>query len=284
MKPIRDKPYFSVALPSSLLEGIPTLRERTFRAGIVGRALAIFRVEEVIIFRDPLNANPSFSSSLLATLLNYQETPQYLRKMLFPKDPRLRYAGLLPPLRTPHHPLKGEITQYREGVIVRREGDRALVDVGLDEYIRVKGAHWNVGTRVTVKLFKDGRSGKVVNKNGISIYWGFKVKEVNYGLKELMLNFKNKGYLILATSKYGSLINKVYEVLKERLKECERILLVFGSAKSGLYDMARAEGIDLNSLSDYVINFVPRQGCKTIRSEEALVVALSILNFLKYIK
>lgn len=46
------------------------------------------------------------------------ETPQYLRKILFPMHPDLKFAGLQNPLDAPHHLRKGEKILYREGVVL----------------------------------------------------------------------------------------------------------------------------------------------------------------------
>jgi len=284
MEPIRDKPYFSVALPSSTLEEVPSLREKTLKVGFIGRALAVFRVEEVYIFKDPFDPHPKDNISLLELLLSYQETPQYLRKMLFPRDPSLRYAGLLPPLRTPHHPLEEDSTTYRDGVVVRAFRRGALVDVGLKELVYVEGVKGKEGERVTVKLVKKGDTytGSLVNRDLLNIYWGFRILTAG-GLRDLLLEARRKRYLIIATSKYGDLINEVLDEIKARLKGVERAMLIFGSARRGLYQMAERERFELHELTDYVLNFVPHQGTKTVRTEEALIAVLSILNLLKYI-
>ena len=50
----------------------------------------------------------------LARILQYLETPQYLRRFLFPVHKDLRYAGLLNPLDCPHHPRATAFVPYRE--------------------------------------------------------------------------------------------------------------------------------------------------------------------------
>lgn len=52
--------------------------------------------------------------------LEYIETPQYLRKQLFPKSSALRFSGLTNPLEAPHHLRATEWCQFREGVIIKR--------------------------------------------------------------------------------------------------------------------------------------------------------------------
>jgi len=89
----------SIAIPASLISDVPHLREKTNRIGMIGRALAIFRVDEVIIYLDRTNENQQHDAELISTILSYMETPQYLRKRLFPIMSSLKYASVLPPLR-----------------------------------------------------------------------------------------------------------------------------------------------------------------------------------------
>lgn len=67
----------------------------------IARALAVFSVDEVIIFDESGKAKsesggPNRKSDpniLLARILQYLECPQYLRKNFFPKHSDLQYAG-----------------------------------------------------------------------------------------------------------------------------------------------------------------------------------------------
>lgn len=103
--------------------------QKTFLAGSIARALAVFCVDEVIIFDDGVyqdTGKPSHDGytgysdpcHFLSHLLSYLETPPYLRKHLFPMHPNLRTAGTLPSLDMPHHMRANEWNQYREGVTV----------------------------------------------------------------------------------------------------------------------------------------------------------------------
>lgn len=68
----------------------------------IARALAVFSIDEVVVFDESgkaqsetktgLNRN-SDPNILLARLLQYLECPQYLRKNFFPKHSDLQYAG-----------------------------------------------------------------------------------------------------------------------------------------------------------------------------------------------
>ncbi|HDI53283.1 MAG TPA: hypothetical protein ENF89_03915, partial [Candidatus Bathyarchaeota archaeon] len=100
-QPPRRKHRLSIAIPSSLVSEIPHLREKTATIGHIGRAAALFRVDDIYIYRD----RPD-ESRLIGLILRYMETPQYLRRLMFGMMAELRYVGILPPLRTPHHPLR----------------------------------------------------------------------------------------------------------------------------------------------------------------------------------
>ena len=70
----------------------------------IARALAVFNVDEVVIFdesgkaKSESNSGPNQKSDpniLLARILQYLECPQYLRKNFFPKHSDLQYAGTI---------------------------------------------------------------------------------------------------------------------------------------------------------------------------------------------
>src|SRR5260370_38221066 len=94
----------SVALPASFTKDVPHLREKTSRVGLIARSLAIFRVDEAVIYNDETGKSPESEGRLFEKLLAYQETPQYLRKAFCKQDPDLQFSGLLPPWRIPSDP------------------------------------------------------------------------------------------------------------------------------------------------------------------------------------
>ncbi|MEA1905439.1 MAG: putative RNA uridine N3 methyltransferase [Euryarchaeota archaeon] len=91
----------SLIIPSSLTIDARDLRSKTLKIGQIARAASVFCVDQITIFRDPGLDEADFIEKILL----YAETPQYLRKRLFPLTDDLRYAGAIPPLRTPHHPV-----------------------------------------------------------------------------------------------------------------------------------------------------------------------------------
>src|SRR3989454_12319197 len=154
-QPARRSRIVSVAVPATLTLDIPHLREKTARLGFVSRALATFRVEEVIIYRDRPRPEVDREASLIEKMLTYIETPQYLRRLLFKMDPDLRYAGTLPPLRTPNHPDKQHPSPglVREGVVVQ-SGPSSMIEAGFRSLVGVKSKLPN-SKRVTIRLTKD---------------------------------------------------------------------------------------------------------------------------------
>jgi hypothetical protein len=160
----------SVALPGSIVANAQSPELKAYLAGQVSialrakcrsidvtneyfpqiaRALVVFNVDEVIIFNDDTTdkaldtstspntffdgARGSNPNLYLCRILQYLETPQYLRKQLFPIHRDLSYAGLLNPLDAPHHLRVEQKCKYREGVTVDRptkKGGGSLVNIG----------------------------------------------------------------------------------------------------------------------------------------------------------
>jgi len=268
--PPRPRPTRIVALPSSLFAADPPI-VRAIKTGWVARALTVFRVEEVIIY---LDRGDRKGATYLRDLLEYADTPQYLRKRLIPKKASLKYAGVLPPLRAPHHPtLNGRCfaQHYREGVVVKRLGDRVWVDVGLKEPVVVRTSA-KLGQRVTVQMAEKPR---VVPRSEVPYYWGYSVS-IAESLREVVET--SDADVRIATSRLGQDIRALLRPLKESLKASRRLLVAFGAHDRGLWEIAREEDASLDELFDYVINFIPHQGSFTVRSEEALWATLSILN------
>ncbi len=53
---------------------------------------------------------------------------------------------------------------------------------------------------------------------------------------------------------------------------------MFGSPSRGLFEVASDEGLRLETLLDFVVNTVPCQGSETVRTEEAILASLAVLN------
>jgi len=273
----------AVAIPASVVSDTPHLREKTSKIGLIGRAAAIFRINEIIVYPDDMKVDQTREMSLIALLLSYIETPQYLRKELFKLQPELQFAGILPPLRTPHHPLNKKIRSlkigdYREGVTLAKANEGTQVDIGVEQHALILNKHLPVGKRVTVKIVRIGKQVEVelASRDEASEYWGYIVSMERRSLEEIA--DRKRFDLIIATSKNGALINDVADKLTEKWKVAKTILLAFGAPTRGLYEIAESDGFSLDDVADFVVNTVPRQGTVTVRTEEALIASLSVLN------
>lgn len=247
-----------VAIPSSALINEPDEKIKVYKLGIIARALAIYRVRELIIYRDPILDETKF----MRKVFEYLETPQYLRKFLFPIDRDLRYVGVIPPLAIPSHKSKHlKVGELREGAIRRVAPDGTRwVDIGVGALAPLKCEEPR-GARVTVR---------VVSKNPLRVekaeadeYWGYRVREAE--LEEVL-----RGKNVIVTSRKGR-VPKVEEVRKATF--------VFGNPKEGVFEIMKRMGIEMEVEA---WNTIPMQGVRSVRLEEAIISTLAIVNFISY--
>ncbi len=278
-----EKKRLIVAIPASVISDTPHLREKTSKIGLIGRTAAIFRVDEIVVYRDNPSENQDEELGLISNLLAYMETPQYLRKRLFKIEPQLQYAGILPPLRTPHHPVSGKVEDlkagdYREGVILSQTKEGLLVDIGVEKTALLREKQHTIGERLTLQVVKtEGRiEVQEANRSDIPDYWGYTVMTERGSLKAAIK--KSRADLTLGTSRRGSEFAKVAPKITPKWRKAANILVVFGSPTRGLYEIAADGSFELRKLLDYVVNTVPCQGTETVRTEEALLATLAILN------
>jgi predicted SPOUT superfamily RNA methylase MTH1 len=250
----------AVALPWSLFSEERDPKIYAYRVGLLGRALAIYRVEEVLLYGDGVGRRRN--AERLKKLLEYLECPQYLRRRVFRLDRDLRYAGVMPPLRAPHHkrhpPREGEV---REGYVVRRSREGCLVDVGAEE-LAVSRERLRPRRRVTVRVVSEDPL--IVEPAEPDEYWGFRVRIVD-SLDRVLERF-DRGVVI--ASRYGEDVRKV------EFRESPRCL-VFGSSRVGVLDVKP----DVKE-KFLTVNFIPDQGVEVVRTEEAVHAALAVLNYL----
>jgi predicted SPOUT superfamily RNA methylase MTH1 len=294
----------SILLPSSFLIDARDLRSKTLKIGQIARAASVFCVDRIVIYRDPDLDEADFIEKILL----YAETPQYLRKRLFPLTDDLRYAGAIPPLRTPHHPVDGaskasvegveaaksggggagtRVGEIRAGVVVRVHETGSWVDIGL-ERLAFLDVPLHRNERVNVMITSDTPLKAVpVSRDEIAGYWGYSVTKVDRLTSALtdaltdasagVLTDAPAGKLLIATSRYGEPLD--IDLLMKVEAECKTndVLIAFGSPHKGILEFMRDEGTPISRF-DYVINSVPGQGTETIRVEEAVVATLAILN------
>jgi predicted SPOUT superfamily RNA methylase MTH1 len=280
-QPARRSQRVTVALPASLTIDVPHLREKTARLGFVSRALATFRVEEAIIYRDRIGAEVDREEKLIEKMLTYIETPQYLRRLLFKVDPDLQFAGTLPPLRTPNHPDRQNPSPglLREGVVVQ-SGPSSMVEAGFSTLVRA-GSKLPISKRLTIRLKKSSPEleGEIVEPSGLTIYWGFRVARGNVSLPEILRS--RKFDLTISTSRKGVDVREITPDLSKKWKSANRPLIVLGSPNDGVPEILARSGFNVSDAMDFNVNTIPSQGVETVRTEEALWSSLAVLNVLE---
>jgi len=304
----RGAPTVAVAVCASAVDNAQSAELAAVLGAQLARACALFRVDEVVVVDDcraPGAAPGSVSraAAFLARVLQYMETPQYLRRALIPRHPDLRHAGLLPPLNAPHQPLASEWTRFREGVVLedgeggaekRSAGARSLVDVGLDRPAVVPEA-LRAGIRLTVDMGRENRlkrrrgegeaekfypaqlSNPRAPRDVLGQYWGFTVRLAGT-LGDALRGGEHAYDYCLGTSERGE---------KDRnwaapggLPKFEHLLVAFGGPEGlerAVEQDASTSGRRLEEIFDACANTCPRQGCRTIRTEEALLLSLAHL-------
>jgi len=295
----------SIAIPGSILDNAQSIQLRSYLAGQIGRALAVYNVDEIIIFDEEAN---QFQENRLSTdgdfqgvgrgshccvqlgrVLQYLECPQYLRKYLFKKHKDLEYAGLCNPLDATHHLREEMYHEYREGVIVARplsKNGGSYADCGLKNDVRLDREVPN-GSRVTVKMLDDHTKTGTGKIRGIVVspeeprkakghYWGYNVRLAS-SLSDAMTGHPSWEYdLMLGTSERGEIIDKV-----KLPRNNNHILCVIGGVRGLEYSLEGDLDLkvkDPKDLFDYWLNVCPDQGSRTIRTEEAILIILSSLR------
>jgi len=263
----------SIAIPSSALSDEKTLENKTRKISSIARSCGIFRVNEIIIYRDGKENEADLK--LFVTILKYLETPQYFRRNVFGKTNLLKFVGALPPLKIPNQIGTSNLkevkkNEIREGLVIRVKGQKGI-DIGINHIIE-HHSKCDVGKRVIVKIKNTfpNFSVKEINKDEIPGYWSYDVKQSG-NLFSLLSDWD--GFKILTSRKGRQLIQSHIDELKNSKKP---ILLVFGSTDKGIHDIL---GNKINNIQNSkTINFFPNQGTQTVRIEEAVLGCLSIIN------
>jgi predicted SPOUT superfamily RNA methylase MTH1 len=268
-----------VAMPDSSLSDEQTKRDKSIKIAQFARACSVFRVKKIYIYHDLLSQFEKDDPYLFKTLLRYLDTPQYLRKILYPKMQQLEYAGILHPIKSPHHKAPEDIKKVkagdvRTGVIVKIKG-QLFVEVGLRSLVPFLGDGFD-GKKVNVKFAVTYPNLKAIEatEQDILDYWGYEVKEVP-SLSKLLTSVEKTEVII--TSRRGSYFKNIEARLVERAKNVQNILVVFGAPKHGIHDILTKEGASINPY-EFVVNMFPNQGAETVRLEEAVLGTLAILN------
>jgi predicted SPOUT superfamily RNA methylase MTH1 len=262
----------AILIPSSLTMESRDLRVNTLKVGSIARAAAVFRVDRIVIYKD----KEFDDSRFISMILRYMDTPQYLRKILIPRREELRHVGMLPPLRTAHHPTNSEtsalkIGEYRVGAVVESVGSDggAWVEIGVDRPIPLAtDKKYPAGQRLNIRIFsRNPLAAEPVDRKEIPQYWGYETEVVdsleNYlGILECP---------VLLTSRKGRVVTP--KLLGE-LGQKRDLAVVFGSPAYGVDAFLSKAAVDRYCM----INTIPHQGTETVRVEEAVLATLAMLN------
>lgn len=270
----------ALLLPASLTEESPDPRIRTYKVGTVGRAAAVFGVDEVVLFPDP--ASGLDAARFIGTVLSYQATAPYLRRHVFPKTPLLQYAGVLPPLNVPTHtvdstPREGELREVlvEQSGRVRTGADRKAVLEVPEEGEVAPGtrlvARVEVVDREAVLLVPASLDDPAVRRAS-----SFGVTRAG-SLAEAAAGFD----AAWGTSRHGTPVAARAPALREVLAGDGRLAVAFGPPLRGLHEILEAEGSDPQEVLGEVLNTFPDQRTGSVRSEEAVWGTLALLNALR---
>ena len=267
-----------VAIPDSALSDEQTKRDKSTKIAQFARACSIFRVKRIYIYHDPLSQFEKEDPVLLRTILRYLDTPQYLRRVLYPRMSELEFAGILHPIKAPHHRPPQDIRtvragDVRTGVIAKVKG-ALFVEVGLGSLVPFDG-EGSDGKKVNVKFTSTHPRLRATEAKELDIfeYWGYEVKEVPSIVKLLSGIEKTT---VIATSRKGGFIKNNETKLAESIKNSENALVIFGSPKHGVHEIIAKENSSIKP--EFMVNMFPNQATETVRLEEAVLGTLAILN------
>lgn len=264
-----------VALPTSILSVEHGLFLKSLRTHQVARWTSIFGVKEVVFYRDFSTSVDNFKKhrKIIEEHWRYFFTPPYLRKILVPLSPVLRYVGMLPPIRlcsfdVSRKPRRGE---ERLAYVFRDGFGRLRAHVGVKEAYHVVGDCRRVNDVVLVKVLDESEG--VVECLEKDVYCG-PTLSFSSSLKEVLSNYRGRVDSVIVTDRKGSVpTSETISSLRGR-----DVLVLFGSPKYDLFELSEGEGFKIEEYADYVWNTVPGQKVVTVRTEEALIITLGLLN------
>ncbi|RMZ99481.1 hypothetical protein BpHYR1_028730 [Brachionus plicatilis] len=283
----------SIAIPGSIMSKVPSKELKTYVAGQIGRAAALFCVDEIIVYNEYAIENKQHNdyNEQLIKILEYLECPQYLRKALFPPHKYLEHVGLLHPLEAHHHFKLNDHWEYRDGVVTdipSKDGKGSWVDIGLLNKIEID-KKLQPGIRVTVKkLVADSGKikGKVVSPETprveSGLYWGYQVRYAG-SFRKIIFESSFKGNYDLKIS-INLNANQLNLESIDKLPSAKRVLIVFGGVNGIEPAIEADEKLKANKL-EQIFDFVceskdadQKYGSRSIRLEEAILVSLAVLR------
>lgn len=223
-----------------------TANEQIFYIALLFRTLIVFRVSKLYL----VNANNRLYSKL-KKLAKYALSPPYLKREI-PLDKDLSKVGLLPPMNMQSHIVHKFLV---EGEIrIGKKGNFGIKELEIP-YAKFDSI-----------LITDSINRKFIKYPKI-YYNGFTVHKIT--LQDLL---KKENLIIGSRSgkdpfKYKSEIQEIYDKMG--------LTLLIGPPEGNLLRSIKCE-----RCIKFAYNFVPKQGVSDVRVEEAIISALSILNFI----
>jgi predicted SPOUT superfamily RNA methylase MTH1 len=267
-----------VAIPDTALIDCTDLRQKTIKIGYFGRAFAVFKVNRVVLYKTgKLPRNQTRDLELLQGLLEYMDTPQYLRRRIYPRTPMLKYAGLLPPLRTRSHPLGEETAPVSEGDV--RWGIQVRsgkIDIGLKQLVNYSESM----SEREPALFRISKTRpkiviEAIERAEVGDYWGWETEQAGSLIDELR---KMSEATRIAFSRNATSYGRLESEVKSTVVNTKSVLAIFGGPKRGILELVSEEKDLVKQHIDFWVNTIPDQGTETVRLEEALWISLGILN------
>ncbi|MHA1924517.1 MAG: putative RNA uridine N3 methyltransferase [Candidatus Thorarchaeota archaeon] len=267
-----------MAIPDTSLVDCSDMRQKTMKVGLLARAMAVFRVECVIVYETgKLRSKAKRDSDLLVRLFEFMDTPQYLRKRIFPMTPSLKFAGLLPPLRTRSHPLESEPSELSVGMI--RWGVQVRLgklDIGVGQLVDHSEA-LSERTPTLLRIIETNPKIRVepIKRHEIDRYWGFEVERITDLVERLE---KSSQMTRIIFSRNASPYDRLENEIISTVSNTKSILGVFGGPKHGVSELLPDEKEAIKKNSDFRVNTILKQGTETVRLEEAVIASLALIN------
>ena len=270
-----------VLLPTCTMINEPDLLRITIKAWMIARFSSINRVDKITLYKSRKGRSCTREADILKKLLIYYKTPPYLKKKVHGRSEELKYVGLAPPLQIPTHnvsskPLEGE---EREALVVRKRGIKLVLDAGFPNLLEALDyeKRYSKGDIVLVRVVSEDPP-KIELVGEPQVYRGY-----NVSFTEDLVEYveSNKDRYWIATSRRGRASWKYVGLITSMIEEKSgRVSVVMGEPYRGIFEIGRELGFEPQLLFDDVLNFIPEQGTKSVRVEEALGISLSILRFL----
>jgi predicted SPOUT superfamily RNA methylase MTH1 len=243
----------SVILFTSIFDTENSLSEITLKLSYIIRFLVDFRVSELWWVRDSKRKG---IEKIIRDLVEYALAPPYAKRYI-PIRPTLKKVGLLEPVNIPAH-------------VVINGGAEGEIRISVNGDIGLNKKKEKLCNKKYC-LIIDSESGEIVSYPFYPYYTGFKLHFIDKKQFLMILNDKIESSNILIGSRIGVNIQTISEKIKE-IYESKGLRVVIGPPKEGLAKY-------LNSFNGFLINFLPKQGVKDVRAEEALMASLTLLNY-----